>query len=234
MRLGTLVEAMRIASGALRASKLRSALTVLGVVIGVSTVMAMASIVQGIRDQIVNTIEVAGPTTFYVMRFWSTTPLNPDALPYEVRIRPVLNEREARAVGKIPEIEYAALWVQVFQRLEYQGVRTQLMTIFGADDRYMELQGGTLLSGRFFTVAEERRGEPVVVLEENTAEKLFGRMDPLGRWIRISGNPMRVIGLYRTPDNIFQPPSQQIAAIVRCSRPSDPSNTMKRTPCGLQ
>ena len=69
----------------------------LGVVIGVATVMAMASIVQGIRDQIINTIEVAGPTTFYVVRFFSQTPLNPDALPKEVRIRPVMKPEEAEA-----------------------------------------------------------------------------------------------------------------------------------------
>ena len=64
-------ENVGIALDALRANKLRSALTILGVVIGVATVMAMASIVQGIRDQIINTIEVAGPTTFYVMRCFS-------------------------------------------------------------------------------------------------------------------------------------------------------------------
>jgi len=63
-----MTENIRIAIDALRVSKLRSALTILGVVIGVATVMAMAAIVQGIRDQIVNTIEVAGPTTFYVMK----------------------------------------------------------------------------------------------------------------------------------------------------------------------
>src|SRR5207245_11548174 len=85
-----------IALEQLRANKLRSALTILGVVIGVATVMAMVSIVQGIRDQIINTIEVAGPTTFYILRFWSTTPLNPDALPKEVRIRPVIKPAEAK------------------------------------------------------------------------------------------------------------------------------------------
>ena len=70
MKLHSLSEGLGIALDQLRANKLRSALTMLGVVIGVATVMAMASIVQGIRDQIINTIEVAGPTTFYVVRFF--------------------------------------------------------------------------------------------------------------------------------------------------------------------
>ncbi len=78
-------ENVMIALDALRSSKLRSFLTILGVVIGVSTVMAMAAIVSGIRSQIVRTIEIAGPTTFYVMKKYSETPLNPDNLPRDVR-----------------------------------------------------------------------------------------------------------------------------------------------------
>jgi putative ABC transport system permease protein len=208
LKLHSITEGLVIAVDQLRANKLRSALTMLGVVIGVATVMAMASIVQGIRDQILNSLEVAGPTTFYVMRFWSTTPLNPDALPKEVRIRPVLSPDEAEAINRLPEIQHAAIWVQLFQRMEFEGKRTQLMTQFGADDRYMEIQGGTLLAGRFFTPAELNGGTPVVVIERRPAEKLFGRVNPLGKYVRIAGRSMRVIGLYQNPDNIFQPPSQ--------------------------
>src|SRR5215211_17458 len=74
---GAMSENLRMAVDALRVNKMRSALTILGVVIGVATVMAMAAIVEGIRSQIVNTIEVAGPTTLYVMKKFSQTPLNP-------------------------------------------------------------------------------------------------------------------------------------------------------------
>ena len=81
---------IQIALDTLRANKLRSALTILGVVIGVSTVMTMAAIVQGIQDQIVRTIEIAGPTTFYVVKVFSQTPVNPDRLPKWIRVRPDL------------------------------------------------------------------------------------------------------------------------------------------------
>ena len=214
MRLHSLSEGGLIALEQLRGNKLRSGLTILGVVIGVATVMAMASIVQGIRDQIMNAIEVAGPTTFYVMRFFSSTPLNPEALPKEVRIRPVLKVDEADALARLPNIHYAGIWVQLFQRLEYEGTHTQILTVFGSDDHYMEIQGGTLLYGRFFTLAEERTGSPVVVLEEQFANKLFGRLNPLGRFLRISGKPLQVVGIFQNPENIFQPPSQEIGAVV--------------------
>ncbi|HEX6617958.1 MAG TPA: ABC transporter permease, partial [Gemmatimonadales bacterium] len=206
-------EGVAVAFDALRANKLRSGLTILGVVIGVTTVMAVASMVQGIRTQIFNAIETAGPSVFYVVRYFSQTPVNPDRLPYEVRIRPVLAKSDAAALARVPEIAYAGLWVQLFQRIEYQGVRTQTLTVFGADDHFMDIQGGTLLRGRFFTPGE-LSGEPVVVLESDVADRLFGRLEPLGRYVRIGGTTLRVIGIYQKPGNIFEPPGQEIGGVM--------------------
>src|SRR5918996_5532602 len=121
MKLHSVTEGWRIAIDQLRGNKLRSALTVLGVVIGIATVMAMASIVAGVREQIVNTLEVVGPTTFRIMRYFSTTGVNPDAVPREVRIRPRVSPEDAAAIARLPEIHYAAIWTQVFQRFEYGG-----------------------------------------------------------------------------------------------------------------
>jgi len=206
-------EGAAIALDSIRANKLRSALTILGVVIGVTTVMAVASLVQGIRRQIFNAIEVAGPTTFYVIRYFSQTPLNPDRLPYEVRIRPVLQRGDAEAIRRLPEVRYAGIWVQVFQKIEYQGVRTQQVIVFGADDRYMDIQGGTLLRGRFFSRAE-LAGEPVIVLESAAADRLFGRLDPMGKQVRVGGVSFRVIGIFEKPSNIFEPPGQATGGVV--------------------
>jgi putative ABC transport system permease protein len=214
VRLHAVGEGWLIALDQLRANKLRSALTILGVVIGVATVMTMASIVQGLREQIVNTLEVVGPTTFRVLRFFSQAPLDPDALPREVRIRPALRPEEAAAIGRLPEIHYSAIWLGVFERFQYEGSRTQPLVVYGADARFMEILGGGIRPGRSFTTAEERGGDPVVVLEQDAAEKLFGRLDPLGRTVRIGGQPLRVVGVWQRPKNIFEPPGQQIGAIV--------------------
>ncbi len=209
-----LTENVRIAIDALRVSKLRSSLTILGVVIGVATVMAMAAIVQGIRDQIVHTIEVAGPTTFYVMKKFATTPLNPDNLPKDVRIRPDLTEQEADRIRRLPEIGYAALWAQTLARIDADGVRSQPLAVFGADDRFTEIQGGELQSGRWFTRNELLSGAAVVVLQEKTAFRLFGREQALGRWVRIGGRPCAVIGIWVEPANIFAPPGQEVGAVL--------------------
>src|SRR6266480_647462 len=203
-----------VAIDTLRANKLRSGLTILGVVIGVSTVMMMAAIVQGIKDQIVRTIEIAGPSTFYVIKVFTNTPVNPDRLPKWIRVRPDLVQAEADRIKQLPEVSYAAIWAQDNGRLSYEAQRTQNILIMGADDRYQEIQGGELLDGRWFTPAEQSSGASVAVIDENAAKKLFGRETVLDKQIHISGRPARVIGLYAQPENIFSPPGQDIGAII--------------------
>ncbi|MBY0489434.1 MAG: ABC transporter permease [Gemmatimonadaceae bacterium] len=212
--LAAISENVGIALEALRVSKLRSALTILGVVIGVATVMTMAAMVQGIRDQIVTTIEVAGPTTFYVLKKFSQVPLNPDNLPKDVRIRPDLTREEADAIARLPEVAYASIWAQTLARIEADGIRSQQMAVFGADDGYTRIQGGELVDGRWFTRAELAVGAPVVVLESGTARSLFGQEPLMGRTVQIGGRPLTVIGLWEAPENIFAPPGQSVGAVV--------------------
>ncbi|MGQ0647317.1 MAG: ABC transporter permease [Gemmatimonadaceae bacterium] len=203
-----------IAAETLRASKLRSSLTVLGVVIGISTVMAMATLINGVQQQIVRAIETAGPTTFYLFKVFSQTPLNPDALPAWVRIRPDVQMREAQRIAQMAEIHYASLWAIKIARVEYNGVRTQPNRIYGADDRFQEIIGGDLVLGRWFTRTEMASGTNVCVLNESYARRLFGRENPIGKVVRLGGRAAHVIGLYAAEANIFQPPGVETAAIV--------------------
>jgi putative ABC transport system permease protein len=213
-RFGEFGENVLLAFDSLRVAKARSALTILGVVIGVATVMAMGSVVGGIRKQIVATLEVAGPTTFYVMRAMSQTPLNPEDLPRWVRIRPDLQVGEAERIQQLPEIKYASMWGQVFGRIEYDGTSTQAGVIFGADAGYTEIYGGELKEGRWFTRNEVDRGDAVVVLDADVGDKLFGNISPIDKWVRVGGRPAKVIGLYEPAANIFQPPGQSTHGII--------------------
>jgi putative ABC transport system permease protein len=176
--------------------------------------MMMAGIVQGIKEQIVRTIEIAGATTFYVVRVWSQTPVNPDRLPKYIRIRPDLADAEARRIATLPEISYAAMWGQSQARLEHNGLRTQKLALVGADDRFTEIQGGELGDGRWFTKAELASGSNVIVLEESAARKIFGRENPIGKQVHVGGRPAQVIGIYVKAGNIFEPPGQSIGAII--------------------
>ena len=203
-----------IALSAIVGARLRSALTILGVVIGVATVMTMASIVQGIRDQIVNTIEVAGPSTFYVLKIFSQTPINPENPPEYVRVRPDLTETDAERIRRLPEVGYASLWGQALARVEFEGTRTQGVAVFGADEGFPIVQGGELVQGRWFLRNEITSGAAVVVLQENVVERAFGQVAPLGKWVRLGGRPVQVIGVWQEPGNIFAPPGQETGAIV--------------------
>jgi putative ABC transport system permease protein len=203
-----------VAIDTLRANKLRSGLTILGVVMGVSTVMAMAAIVQGIKQQIVSTIEIAGPTTFYVVKAFSQTPVDPNNPPAWIRIRPDLNPDEARLIESLPEIGYASIWGQAQGRLEYKGVRTQNLIIFGADDGFPEIYGGDLIDGRWFTAAEMSSGAAVAVLEEDAARRIFGGETIIDKRVQVGGRPAQVIGLYQKAPNIFEPPGQATGAVV--------------------
>jgi putative ABC transport system permease protein len=148
------------------------------------------------------------------MRVFSTTPVNPDALPKWIRIRPELRAEEADRIAALPQIEYAGIWTQLQMRLEYQGTRSQSVAAFGSDDRFQEIQGGELVAGRWFTKAELRSGSAVAVVQRDQAEHIFGRIDPIGKTILAGGRPVQVVGLYQPPANIFAPPGQEVAAIM--------------------
>ena len=214
IRLRSVGEGVFLALDAMRSNKLRSGLTVLGVVIGVTTVMLMASLVEGIRGQIFATIQNSSPQTFYVMRFFSSTGVNPHNLPAEVRIRPVLSQTDVDALRRVDAIRHAGLWVQVNQRMEYQASRSQGLMIYGADNSYLDVQGGTLLAGRWFSSAEMASGQPVVVVETEVADHLFGREAALGQVVRIGGKAFTVIGIFAKPENVFQPPGASDGAVV--------------------
>jgi putative ABC transport system permease protein len=213
MLIGNLAEGVAVAVENLRSNKLRSFLTILGVVIGVATVMLMASIVDGVRTQVFNALNAATPNAFYVMRFFSQTPLNPQNLPYEVRIRPIVDGEDADAIRREPNVRHAGLWLQSFVRIEYQDQRSQGVWVLGGDDAYMEIKGGTVAAGRFFTEGE-LNGAEVTVLELELSRRLFGQRNPLGETVKIHGKPFRVVGLWQQPDNVFQPPGFTIGAVV--------------------
>ncbi len=201
-RVGQVWEGVRIALHAMRASKLRSALTILGVLIGVTTVMTMASLIRGLNDDITSQIEAAGPTTFYVV-WWFNGGLSVGRPPLEIRQRPFVTGEEAAALARLPEIEYAQMYGISNQRVTYRGEQTRAIAVYGSGRHGVEIDGGTIIAGRNFTPEEDRLGSNVVALYEQVVERIFGREDPIGKVIRLGTQSYTVIGVYRKPDNLF-------------------------------
>ncbi|MEK6768622.1 MAG: ABC transporter permease [Gemmatimonadota bacterium] len=202
-----------IALDAMRSNKLRSALTILGVLIGVATVMTMASLIQGINDDITSQIENAGPTTFYVVWWWNGG-VQVGRPPTEIRQRPFLSKTHADAIERLPEIQYAAMYGITNQRVAYKGDQTRAISVYGGSQHGIEIDGGVMIAGRSFTTDEERVGSPVVVLYEEVADRLFGYEIPLNKVVRIGTRGYRVIGVYRRPDNLFASDGQDQTAVI--------------------
>ena len=220
-QIALVFEGVWVALRAMRSNKLRSALTILGVLIGVATVMTMASLIQGINNDITEQLEAAGPTTFYVVWWWNGG-LQVGRPPAEIRQRPFIQKREADALERLPEIAYAAMYGITSQRVAYKGDQTRALNVYGGGRHGIEIDGGVMSAGRSFTSEEEHLGSPVVVLYEAVADRLFGAEIPLGKVVRIGSRGYRVIGVYRKPDNLFASDGQNETVVI-------PFESMRRT-----
>ena len=186
----------RIAFSALRAHKLRSGLTILGVVIGVGTVIGMVSLIEGLNRSMAQQIQSFGTNTMYVRKFKPQVFIGgfPDSL---IR-RPgfTLEDREA-ILDRCPSVKaVAALTVlDDNQILRWNRRETRPTFVIGVDDAYQETNSYNVDAGRFFTQEEVRRRSLVCVLGQATYEALMGGADPIGKEIRIGRTKFEVIGV---------------------------------------
>ncbi|WP_420634080.1 ABC transporter permease [Candidatus Palauibacter sp.] len=209
--LSTISEGIGVALDSIGANKVRSSLTILGVTIGVLVVMVMAAVITGINTSFSQLMSPRGITTFWVAHF-DFTSTNISVLGEEesdfLRNEP-LEPQWADDLGRVPGIRSAAAFVDLSQEgyeASAGSVRVEI-SLLGAGADYLEIDGGDVIYGRWFTPSEADRRVQVTVIDSATAVDLFGNRDPLGREIRIGrGNEsaiFRVIGVYRVPANLF-------------------------------
>lgn len=208
--LATLGEGVGIAFEAIRANKIRSALTILGVGIGVSVVVTFAALITGVRSSLVDAFEAAGPNNFNVMRFDFTA----------VRIdfgdsrppwwnRPEITPAEAERIESLPGIEAALYSYNLPTTVSFEDREIDNVITQGQSAGWPAFTVGDFVAGRDFTPAEVRESRPVVVVSAALADELFGQRDPVGRAIRLA-SPFRgvrddfyVIGVFEPEANVF-------------------------------
>jgi putative ABC transport system permease protein len=211
-------EGFLIAFDALRANKLRSALTVLGVAVGVSVVMAIAALVTGIRTSVMSAFESAGPNNFIVSRidFTAITFSDGSGRPPWWN-RPELEPEEARRIGQLPTVAEALYLFDFSVDLQFESERIDEIMARGFSAGWAAFQPGTFTAGRDFTPAEVDENRPVVVLSAGLAEALFGQRDPIGKVIRVPNDfrgtqeRFTVIGVVQPEENIFSTAFQNFA-----------------------
>ncbi|MBI4545448.1 MAG: ABC transporter permease, partial [Gemmatimonadetes bacterium] len=188
----------------LRANKFRTALTVLGIVVGVATVMAMSAMVTGIRSDILSGIEAAGPKNFIVARFnWNEARQVDDHSP-PWGDNPPIAVAEARAIARLEKVRTAIIDFDLAADFDAGKGEPVLDVQVSADDSgWPQFSIGAFVAGHDFTPAEVRASRPVVIISKPLAHTLFGSLDPIGRQVRINGRPFRVVGVYEVAENIF-------------------------------
>ncbi len=208
--LTTVREGWRVAINALKSSKVRTGLTILGVAIGVFVVTVMAAVITGINSNLSQALAPQGVTTFWVSHFdWSNVNFGDDfdGPESEFMKNDPLEPRMTRDLSNIPGIYRVSSQVDLDGYEASVGSDEVEISLYGVSSDYLEIGGGDITAGRWFTAVEEERRSMVAIVDSSVAYDLFGQLNPLGRQIRIgrgrSGAMFEIIGLFKAPDNLF-------------------------------
>ncbi len=191
---------LRLAFGTFVAHPLRTLLTLLGIVIGVSTVMTMMALLEGLRIKVNKDLSQLGANVFRVdkwpqgFRVGGGNRMNWN----QIAARPPLTLADRRAIAEsCPSVlrTAASSW-QPGQRVRTVTTETQPnVFILGTTVEYPDTSGITIAQGRYFNDAEDVDGRRVAVLGPDVADRLFPNIEPLGQEIRLKGRPYTVIGI---------------------------------------
>ncbi len=207
----------------LRSSKVRSALTVLGIVIGVSSVISMAAIIQGLNKFVQDRVEALGSRTYFISRFPPGT--DPSRWPERIRIRKYF---EYNYAGFIRD---AAPDVQALTTIGTRGFffgdsnlitsghySVEKVIVRGAEPEYIDaIPLFSIARGRFVSAFDQEHARPVVVLGAAISESLFPNSDALGQTVRINGSVYEVIGVFEHDQGLFVGPGVDIFAVIPLS-----------------
>ena len=196
-RLKPLGEGVVIALDALRANKVRAALTILGIAIGVFVVVIISAAIHGINSGIAAEFERAGPTTFFVNRFPITFEAcdgSDDTCVW--RNNPPFRIDEWESIGALPSVKLLTVRTGIGASVKYRDRQLSSTGVNAYTAGWLEVDGGDIKRGRDFTPAEDKNGARVVIINDKMTERLFGESEPLGKTIMIREQPFEVIGIY--------------------------------------
>jgi putative ABC transport system permease protein len=217
-------ENLRLAMDTLRTHKLRSALTVFGVVLGVSVIMLVAALITGFNQKIEEEIKQVGADTAFVTK-WDRSRNGPPAL--EERQRKPLTTEDAQALrDACPAVKSVTAWVAPDWQTTH-AVRTKAGEVTAIDFRGVQADFGvvyanaTLREGRFISEGDDLHREKVVLLGENAAPVLFPEGHPIGKDAFIDGTAFQVIGVLEKAKGGFGADEEDRRVLI-------PFNTMKK------
>jgi putative ABC transport system permease protein len=210
-----LVEGVGIALDSLRSNKVRAALTILGVAIGVTVVIAMGSAITGINRSITSILESAGPKTFFVIRYFSEgleiSDGSDELSPW--RRMPEITVQEALMIRDLPTVREVNVGEYTEGPVSSEGVNLSDVKIAGFGSSWPQVNGGDILAGRNFTPIEYAASARVAVINDKLAETFFPGLDPVGKRIKIYGVPFEVVGMHAEAASLFSDADEPRLAI---------------------
>ncbi len=200
VRAGLLSEIVVMSINTLRTSKMRSALTVLGVVIGITSIVGMTSLIRGFDQSLRDSISQLGPNTIMVQKWGALSLIGSGKSFLDVARRPNLTMEDARAIERdCPSVALVDVWLgitgQSQSRIYYGHERTRRVGILGATENWAAVNFAKLAAGRLFIPAEVEHRRPVVILGNSPWKALFPNVDPIGKTVRIGSTQFTVIGV---------------------------------------
>ncbi len=190
--MGTL-ESLWVAIDTLRTHKLRSFLTMLGVIFGVMAVVVMVALIEGARSSVVSEFEKLGSDVILIAFDPS------ERIRREERGGTVegLKLVDLEAIRKLPELRAVAAERQLGEKeFIYQGEKVRA-NLIGVNEEYLTARALEIEQGRFFEPFEIEQGDKLLVLGYDTAQKLFGKKDPIGQSVLVDGTQAQVIGVLK-------------------------------------
>jgi putative ABC transport system permease protein len=202
MRKITWGENLGMAMGALWSHKFRSLLTVLGIVIGITTVVTVSSLLTGVRKGVVDFFQELGPDNVFVFKT-SADPSSPMVPPKEQKRRPIRPEYAEIIKRLCPSVLDVGTTLYIPPVINGKpltarvpGIDSDQIAVAGASANSFSLAPRDLVSGRLFTVEEERRAAHVVVLGWKTADTLFPDGHAMGKTFLMDGSEYVVVGVF--------------------------------------
>ncbi len=194
-----LFESLRMAISSLRSNKLRSLLTTLGIVIGITTVIAIIAVITGLNKAFSRELSSIGSNVLYIQKWhwasndWSLTKKWKD-----------IGDRELRAVqAGMTKSDKASPVLNTVRTVKYKSRKAEDTFISGAGEGYGEIRGVFPASGRYLTQIDHRGARNVAVIGWELAERLFRQEAPVGKSIQVGGRKFQVVGVLEKRGDFF-------------------------------
>jgi len=196
-------ESFAFAMRAIVANKIRTFLSLLGITIGIFSVISVLTVFDSIENKLRNNIEELGSNVLFIQKWpWS---MGGDYAWWEYIKRPESRLQEMEEIQKRSSLTEAAAYYMATQRnIKMNGITFENAAIIGSSHDYDKVEAVNLSRGRFFTLAESQGGRPVAIVGNKIIKELLGEGDALGKEIVIFGRKIEIIGIFKEEgDNAF-------------------------------